>query len=87
MIPFDKEANDCISLLAKDVMVLRSKLSLLLFEIVRVWWCGATTKEKEKAVLDSHRTLVLGVVSAQVKNCSNDDVRVLLRSIEETMRG
>ena len=87
LIPFDKEANDCISLLAKDVMVLRSKLSLLLFEIVRVWWCGATKKETDKAVLDVQRTLVLGVVSAQVKNCSHDDVRVLLRSIEEVMRG
>lgn len=70
--------------LTKDLLILRSKLCLLVLEIVRLWWCN---NSKEKASTnETIRTSIIDVVQETLQQCKITlDAKVFERSIRDCL--
>jgi hypothetical protein len=71
-----QEKNSLLSLLAKDLLILRSKLMLLILELIKRHWSTIEGNEV-------NRMNELNQIRKTLKLCPKDDVRVFLRSIGE----
>jgi len=69
--------------LSGDLQIMRSKLTLLILEVTRVWWCAATAGSDSS---EAARTSIEHVVRTTLLSCLEpQSVRVLTRSIQEML--
>ena len=70
--------------LTKDLLILRSKLCLIVLEIVRLWWCN-NSKEKARTN-ETIRTSIIDVVQETLQQCKITlDAKVFERSIRDCL--